>query len=421
MSKRVADKQLDHFNWNDEDEPEEAGVYKAASEDVLKQRVIKTAKRRMPAKSDGEAKSAFSGFGGFGSSSSNSSQLKSAFSFLSNTNSNGASNASSSRGISFNQSTPSEATKKEETAKISESNTASTPSKKNEDEYLSKLKGLNECFVDWIKEHVVKNPVCILTPILQDYEKYLKEIEALKSSKSSTENKSSENTSGFTFNNASSNPFSLKPPSSANTTGSFSTTKESKTPPNDQKPLPSPFSSTLPNSSSLFKFGSAQTTPSPAMSFGSSSQFSFGKPPDSNQGKEEGEEDEDEEPPKVEFNPVVEEDARYSQRVKVYVKKGEKYNDCGVGTLYLKEVSGKFQAIVRADTSLGNLIFNIIITKDLPCQKLGKNNVMIICHPLPPTADPKTKTIPPPAPVLLKVKTEEEATQLLAEFEKCKK
>ena len=39
MSKRVADKELTDRNWQDEDEPEEAGVFVKASEDIIKQRV----------------------------------------------------------------------------------------------------------------------------------------------------------------------------------------------------------------------------------------------------------------------------------------------------------------------------------------------------------------------------------------------
>lgn len=50
-------------------------------------------------------------------------------------------------------------------------------------EYYSKLKGLNETVSQWIKTHVDKNPFCILTPIFQDYERFLKEIEDKKETK----------------------------------------------------------------------------------------------------------------------------------------------------------------------------------------------------------------------------------------------
>ena len=48
MSKRGADKQLTHDNWDAEDSGgEEAGQFQTASEDVLKGRVIKKARRRV--------------------------------------------------------------------------------------------------------------------------------------------------------------------------------------------------------------------------------------------------------------------------------------------------------------------------------------------------------------------------------------
>ena len=44
--KRSATSELNHDNWNDEVEPEEAGRFSQADENVLKGRVIKKAKRR---------------------------------------------------------------------------------------------------------------------------------------------------------------------------------------------------------------------------------------------------------------------------------------------------------------------------------------------------------------------------------------
>ena len=47
MSKRGADKQLTHDNWDAEDSGgEEAGQFQPASDQVLKTRVIKKARRR---------------------------------------------------------------------------------------------------------------------------------------------------------------------------------------------------------------------------------------------------------------------------------------------------------------------------------------------------------------------------------------
>jgi len=46
-SKRRADKYLTDRNWDEEEEPEEAGKFEAASVDILKQRTFKKAKRRI--------------------------------------------------------------------------------------------------------------------------------------------------------------------------------------------------------------------------------------------------------------------------------------------------------------------------------------------------------------------------------------
>jgi len=48
--KRTATTELNHDNWNEENEPEDAGVFALASNDILEKRVIKTARRRLPSK-----------------------------------------------------------------------------------------------------------------------------------------------------------------------------------------------------------------------------------------------------------------------------------------------------------------------------------------------------------------------------------
>jgi hypothetical protein len=61
----LAGNELTHDNWQDEEEPEEAVVFKKANDEVLGNPPKLTAKRR----DIGEAgkTSAFAGFGGFGS------------------------------------------------------------------------------------------------------------------------------------------------------------------------------------------------------------------------------------------------------------------------------------------------------------------------------------------------------------------
>ncbi|KAG6803267.1 nuclear pore complex protein Nup50 isoform X1 [Apis mellifera caucasica] len=168
-----------------------------------------------------------------------------------------------------------------------------------------------------------------------------------------------------------------------------------------------------------FCFGqsSATNNTSTGFSFGSTKPFTFGaqvvKPqePEDSEGKD----DEDEEPPKVEFKPVTEEGAIYEQRCKVFVKKDGNFTDRGVGMLFLKPTPNeKTQLLVRAETSLGNLLLNTLLTESIPTKRMNKNTIMLVCLPLP-------DSTPPPVPVLLRVKTDEDADKLLEALNKHKK
>ncbi|KAH8319789.1 hypothetical protein KR074_005743 [Drosophila pseudoananassae] len=174
-------------------------------------------------------------------------------------------------------------------------------------------------------------------------------------------------------------------------------------------------------SGSLFTgFGKPSEGASPSTGFSftpGSTPFSFGniQPPAAAPSAAAGageDAEESEEPPKVEFTQVVEDGAVYSKRCKVFVKKDKDYTDRGVGTLYLKPVkdSGKTQMLVRADTNLGNILVNLILSDGIPCQRMGKNNVMMVCIPTP--EEKKATTL------LLRVKTSEEADELLKEVQK---
>lgn len=46
MSKRGPTSELNHDNWDDKFEPEEAGTFTRANDEALQKRVIRTAKRR---------------------------------------------------------------------------------------------------------------------------------------------------------------------------------------------------------------------------------------------------------------------------------------------------------------------------------------------------------------------------------------
>lgn len=426
MPKRAATSELNHFNWNQEEEPEEeCTTPKIASPEVLSNRVIRTAKRLTSSTSSAPSKSAFSNFSGFGCpSNTTSNDAKTTFSFLSSAN---ISIFSNTNGISAQKT---EQTGKEDT-QDNKTNNVNT-----DNEYLSKLKGLNETVLEWIKIHVGKNPTCILTPIFNDYEKYLKEIQNEKQSKKLEEKMEQPITVSSTSLPASSpkSYFTNSLFSSSNNESKDSTTKPKlATLSNDTSsasliPRLNPISNSLSskadsNTPSIFStpIGSSASTGDNKQTssvFGSSpfscANIAAPTPVTSNTDDNDNEEDD---PPKNVFERVTQEDAVFSQRIKLFLKKEENFVDNGVGTLYIRPVDeegSKYQAIVRADTNLGNILLNIILKDSIPSKRVGKNNVMIVCIL---EVNKKMK----PVPVLLRVKTESEADHLLEQINKYKK
>lgn len=422
--KRAAGRELNHDNWNEEEEGEDAGEFRKANEDELQRRVRKVSKRRIvPGDSENAPNvNAFSGFGGFKAS----------------TNMTTSTPAATSSPFSFLAQIPS-------ASAIPKTNGTTEAKSSAQIEYLSKMKALNIAVTDWIKTHVDESPLCILTPIFRDYEKYMKEFDELKKKREveeKTKPKDNEpkpaapapaapSTANFTFGKPSIPASSTS--SSTSNSGSSSSTFSNFT--FTQKPAESPpkpagitfgagFSSIAPppSVSSTFSFGltsnplATSSTPFFGGLSSTSTPMTFGGiAPAAASTTETTEEDADEAPPKNEFVPVVEDDSLYSKRCKVFVKGEKDFADRGVGTLYLKKVDDtKTQMIVRADTNLGNILLNIMIVDGLPVSRMGKNNVMVVCVPTP---DAK----PPPTSVLLRVKTTEEADDLLAIINKHKK
>ncbi|XP_015593398.1 nuclear pore complex protein Nup50 [Cephus cinctus] len=355
-----------------------------------------------------------------------------------------------------------------------QSSTVSDTNKKQDEifkkssDYYAKLKGLNESVSQWIKTHVDSNPFCILSPIFRDYEKYLKEIEAKHGSDVSKNTLSAQGKKQESFNNdnTTAKQTSTSTPEKKSETSIFanSNTISASSSSGEWKPEKSIFgnmnssklifgnaeqksegkslfgnvstdknpffnkseekkddSSTKSDAKPTFSFGqsSSASTATAGFSFGSAKPFSFAaqvsKPQDSEEKPENEDKEEEDEPPKPDFKPVTEEGAVYEQRCKVFVKKESSFSDRGVGTLFLKPTpSGKTQLIVRAETSLGNLLLNTLLTASIPIQRMNKNTVMLACLPMPDSQ-------PPPTPILLRVKTEEDADLLLETLNKHKK
>lgn len=273
------------------------------------------------------------------------------------------------------------------------------------EEYYKKLKGLNVAVTNFIKLQVDANPLINLMPVFDDYNKYMKELDTLRNKLTD----SMPYIRAYYDENDEECRSSEPPPRK-----SFS--------PERYKTIPDPINEWMKvkYKQSSFPFGATDLTkkPSEDASFGATSVAPSTSATDDKPAETEKTEDdaEDSEPPKPDFTPVVEEGHIYTTRCKVFVKKDGTYIDRGVGNLFLKPVPAneKVQLIVRADTSLGNILCNFILSSSIPMQRLGKKDVMLVCIPTP-------ETKPPPVSILLRVKTEQEADLLFETLQKHKK
>ncbi|XP_043824124.1 nuclear pore complex protein Nup50 isoform X1 [Dromiciops gliroides] len=456
MAKRNAEKELTDRNWDQEDAVEEVGTFSVASEEVLKNRAIKKAKRRNVAL-ESESGGAFKGFkglvvppGGGLTSFGNGASIKPL---------QGLANGC---GVSVLASTPVKVPSAEKkvtfgcasangpTSSWGVDKKATSP-KTNGDSrqgvqgkacgasaYHRQLAALNCSVRDWIVKHVDTNPLCDLTPIFKDYERYLTGIEQLpgNSSDSSSEMEAGRQllgtpagpaTPGPSQQHPQDTPFLFHPdkaegaaekwaeaPSekkAAPATGSSSTASFHFGRKVDSSVLGSLGSGPMANFFSPGNaglFGKEVTQASPASSF--SPKMLEGHP-DAAAGEGKGaQEEESEEPPKVIVNEVKEEDAFYSKKCKLFYKKDNEFKEKGVGTLHLKPAANqKTQLLVRADTNLGNILLNVLVPPNMPCSRTGKNNVLIVCVPNPPISE-KSATLP--VTMLIRVKTTEDADEL---------
>uniref|UniRef100_A0A3Q3B614 Nucleoporin 50 n=1 Tax=Kryptolebias marmoratus TaxID=37003 RepID=A0A3Q3B614_KRYMA len=191
MAKRIADKELTDRNWDQEDEGEEAGTFLVASDDVLKSRAIKKAKRRNTG-AESEGSGAFRGFKGFASSAAAASPAP--FSGFGNaggfkgfgglTNGTGSAPAfggfsspaasAAAAGLTFNG--PSSTPPTADSGPQQTNGSAPSPPQSHR-EYRRQLTALNCSVRDWITKHVNDNPLCDLNPIFRDYERHLASIE----------------------------------------------------------------------------------------------------------------------------------------------------------------------------------------------------------------------------------------------------
>merc|ERR1711953_1596475 len=261
-------------------------------------------------------------------------------------------------------------------------------------EYLSNLKALNVQVCQWIKTHIEKNPYVFLTPVFKDYEKHLEELEE-KSDSDGKEEKSTSNSDsasnkpllGGLFGHAASSEKAAEPVKFGSGSVGFASSSSA---------TPSfTFGSTNPEGGTKgFSFGNSSAA-------ANSTGFTFGSGTTTTDNKTTGDNDEEEsdEPPKVEVKEVAEDDAYHSVRCKLFYKKEKEFKEKGLGMLHLKKVDKKTQMIVRAETNLGNILLNILVGDSLNITK-RKNNLQFGCLPNPPIPGMPEG----PAIMLLKVK-----------------
>lgn len=211
MAKRIAEKELTDRNWDQEDEAEEVGTFSVASEEVLKNRAIKKAKRRnVGFESDGGgafkgfkglvASSGGGGFSGFGNGAggkpleglSNGNSITSAPPFSST---RAATETKATFGSTAINGPISLVDKKISTPKTNGDGQqpSSSGAARHGNAYHKQLAALNCSVRDWIVKHVNTNPLCDLTPIFKDYEKYLASIEQQHGNSGSSNSESEAN------------------------------------------------------------------------------------------------------------------------------------------------------------------------------------------------------------------------------------
>ncbi|KFM70641.1 Nuclear pore complex protein Nup50, partial [Stegodyphus mimosarum] len=451
MPKRQAGSELNHDNWNAEEEKEDPGIFVPLGGEALQNRVIKRAKRSLENSGGSSvAKSPFAAFSGFASSYSS----QSPFSFLKR-----GSSADGEKQVSTDlkktqekengNSTVSQEEKSEESqtgsekvidsSRTSPSNNSNISTKEKPTrsiEYYRQLQSLNESVLKWMQLHLAKNSCCDFTPVFNDYKKHLETLNLTYPIHRKKESTVSEDKNSGLFKKpaapSNDSPSSMKT-SSFGSTGAHSTFKFGNSVKKDETDYGAHFKSNTTNTST-FSFGikSSPTATSSSSPAGPTTslkgeegaeekkpfQFSFNLKNNSNSlqpnksfffAAASGEtvdtnatEEQEYVPPKNEVVAVTEEGAVYSKRCKLFFKKDDNYAEKGIGTLYLKPIDGKTQLLIRADTNLGNILLNIMLSASLPMSRTGKNNVLIVCIPNPPV-DIKNPDSKEAIPILIRV------------------
>ncbi|MEJ1279726.1 hypothetical protein NN561_010661 [Cricetulus griseus] len=426
MAKKNAKKEVTGRNWHQD--TEEEGTFSLASQDVLRNRTIKRAKRRhtrLQSDSGGTSKgikglAVTSGEGESGNSPGEkpregistrkntaraAAEPKAALgsvtangpTFLdheqiSDPQTNGYSQHATYLGLSFSQAYAGSV-------------------------YHRQLTGLNCSVRDWIVKHVNSNPFCDLTPVFKQYEKYLVAIEKQLHSSYGCLSEREPNRGLLGAQPPSLVVATQLQPEAVLSEKTESIAEKKAEPPegatitscNFVKNTESPFLGSLSSgpingvssptrSSSLTGKGTTPKKPASAKTLESPA----------NGGSDEckGKRDETSKAVLVEGK---EEGIFYSKKCRLFYKKDNEFKEKGGGILRLKATANQKTRLLVQDTKLGNILLNVLVPPNMPCTRMGRNNVLIVCVPDPPL-DKKSATIE--VTMLIRVKTCKDAEEL---------
>lgn len=182
--------------------------------------------------------------------------------------------------------------------------------------------------------------------------------------------------SDFVFNDKKTSPLSKPSEIKFNATPSFNFGTAAST--FSFKPL-----SNQNDNKPFFSFGSKSPTVTPVSDTSNKTE-----PPQSKD-----EEDEEDQPPVVNFTPIKENDAIFESKSKLYCLKNGKYEEHGIGQLYLKPIDDqKIQLLMRNDNALGTIMVNTLLNKSVNFTKRNAKNVQLICV-IDPTKSTKPQTV----------------------------
>ncbi|KAK7817587.1 hypothetical protein U0070_024497 [Myodes glareolus] len=281
--------------------------------------------------------------------------------------------------------------------------------------YHRQLTGLNCSVRDWIVKHVDANPFCDLTPVFKQYEKYLVAIEKQLHSSCGCFSEREPNRGWVGMQPPSQNDaVELQAESVTSEKAEF--IAENKADPyqgatsascNFGKNTESPVWGSL--SSGPMNGVSSSTRSSSVIGKGTTQR----KPASAKESPEQSCSEECkskwDEPPKTVLTEAKEEGVFYSKKCRLFYKKDNEFKEKGVGLLHLKATANEKTRLLVQDSKSGNILLNILIPPNMPCTRMGKNNVLLVCVPDPPL---DKKNVTTEATVLIRVKTSKDADEL---------